>query len=120
MLANQSTRAPGHSPPATLARESGDRRAALYLSTIDEIGQAPALLDCARKARQQGLRVVTLVAEEDGLSVKDRQGGGLGGKRLRALVSGLGSGQFDVIVAHTGDAVISIEIAAEAKNVGAF
>lgn len=106
MLTHHST-GTGWKDPAIAAPESaGDRRAALYLPFADEGGkQLPAL---ARQARQEGLRVVTVVAEEERASARELQGSGLGGRRLRALVGRLGDGQFDVIVAHIGDAMITI------------
>ena len=87
-----------------------DRRAALYLSSLGSLNnQSFALIDCAREAQQQRLRVVTVVAEEeDRLFAGEPPRTGLDGKRLRALVGRLGDGQFDVIVAHIGDGMITI------------
>ena len=100
----------GWKDPGVAASESaGDRRAALYLCSIDDSRKhSPALIDCAREAREQGLRVVTVVAEEELASCPEPQTPGLGGNRLRDLVERLGDGQFEVIVAHTGDAMITI------------
>ena len=118
MHTHQPTDVRGYGPPPAFSQPPDDRRAALYLPSIsDGDMHAPALLDCARQARQQGLRVVTLVAEEDGEAVRVGQRSSLGGSRLCALVESLNAGQFDVIVAHTGDAVINIEMATEARNV---
>lgn len=109
MITHHSNGAGLHDPGVAVPGAPGDRRAALYLSSIDDgQKQSPALLDCARQARKQGLRVVTVVAEEDRASFGEQPRTGVGGERLRALVGRLGDGQFDVIVAHTGDAVITI------------
>jgi hypothetical protein len=98
----------GKVPGVAAPGNSGVRRAALYLSSVDDGRKhSPALIDCARQAREQGLRVVTVVAEGRASALRLR-GAGLGGKRLQALVERLGDGQFDVIVAPTGDAMITI------------
>lgn len=86
----------------------GTRRAALYLSEINGAGSgSAALIDCARQAQLMGLRVVTVVAEDHEVLRRVRNDG-LGGKRLRSLVEYLKTGQFDVIVAHTGGSMITI------------
>lgn len=110
----------GQDPGVTSPETSGGRRAALYLSSASDAGkQSTALLDCAWQARQQGMRVVTVVAEEGGDSVGDFRDAGLGGSRLRALVGRLAAGQFEVIVAHTGEAMITIGAPAQVQQGGA-
>lgn len=108
MLTHHST-GTGKDPGVAAPESAGDRRAALYLCSVDDSRKhPPALIDCARQARKQGLRVVTVVAEEELASGPEPQTPGLGGNRLRDLVERLGDGQFEVIVAHTGDAMITI------------
>lgn len=108
MLTHQSIGAGRHDPGVTSPATPCGRRAALYLSSADGTGeQSTALIDCAWQARQEGLRVVTVVAE-DGVKAGHVHDAGLGGSRLRALVGRLAAGQFDVIVAHTGDVMITI------------
>lgn len=65
-------------------------RAALY--TAD----GSTLMTCARHAESAGLRVVTMIDEE-------QPGVGLAGAELDALVDRLGDGEFEVIVADAGD-----------------
>lgn len=108
MLTHHST-GTGKDPGVAAPESAGDRRAALYLCSVDDSQKnLPALIECARQAREQGLRVVTVVAEEERNSALRLPGAGLGGERLRSLVERLGDGQFDVIVAHTGDAMVTI------------
>lgn len=108
MHSHQSIGVGNHDPDMTSPAAPSGRRAALYLSPVgDTDEQSTALIDCSWQARQQGLRVVTVVAEES-VNAGDFHGAGLGGGRLRALLGRLAAGQFDVIVAHTGDAVITI------------
>lgn len=81
-------------------------RAALYTA------EGSALIACARHAERAGLRVVTMVDE-------DQPGVGLAGAGLDALVDRLGEGEFEVIVADAGDGrVVTIAgIAAEVPEV---
>lgn len=65
-------------------------RAALYTA------EGSTLIACARHAERAGLRVVTMVDE-------DQPGVGLAGAGLDALVDRLGDGEFEVIVADAGD-----------------
>ncbi len=119
MLTHHST-GTGKGPIVTAPESAGDRRAALYLCSVDYSRKhPPALIDCARQAREQGLRVVTVVAEEERTSALRLPGAGLGGERLRSLVERLGDGQFDVIVAHTGDAMITIGAPTPVRQSGA-
>lgn len=108
MHSHQSLGVGHHDPGTTSPATSSGRRAALYLSSAGDSGeQSTALIDCSWQARQHGLRVVTVVAEES-VNAGDFHGAGLGGSRLRTLLGRLAAGQFDVIVAHTGDGVITI------------
>ena len=65
-------------------------RAALYTA------EGSTLIACARHAERAGLRVVTMVDE-------DQPGVGLAGAGLDALVDRLSDGEFEVIVADAGD-----------------
>lgn len=92
-----------------LADPPGGRRAALYLSSVrDDAKPSSALIVCARQARRQGLRVVTLVAEDQSVCSGEQPRADLGGERLRNLVCRLEDGHFDIILAHMGDAMITI------------
>jgi hypothetical protein len=83
-------------------------RAALYLSNMEASDtHSSTLIDCARQAQALGLRVVTVVGE-DHMSASDMQAGGLGGERLRSLIDRMGNDQFDVIVAHIGQGIVTI------------
>lgn len=114
MLAHHSTDVGVPGVGGALPGTSGNPRAARYLSSVGE--NSPALTDCARQARQQGLRVVTVAAEKSYKSDGSPPGVGLGGRRLRALVGRLEAGQFDVIVAHMGDAMITIGVTQRADR----
>lgn len=83
------------------------RRAALYLASAGGAQHnSPALINCARHARLQGMRVVTVVSEDQ---LSDGPSAGLGGRRLQTLIRRLGLGQFDVIVAHIGQTMFTID-----------
>lgn len=71
----------------------GHDRAALYAPEAS----AGALAACARYADQTGLRVVTIVDEDIPGSTP------LAGKGLNRLLDRLAAGEFDFIVAHTGE-----------------
>lgn len=120
MLTHHSTGIGWKDRGVAASESAGDRRAALYLCSADDSRKhSPTLIDCARQAREQGLRVVTVVAEEELASGPEPRTPGLGGNRLRDLVQRLGDGQFEVIVAHTGDAMITIGAPTAVRQVGA-
>lgn len=84
----------------------GPDRAALYATQAS----AETLAACARHADQIGLRVVTIV-DEDAPGATP-----LAGQGLNRLIGRLAAGEFELIVAHTGEGRL---VTLQAGNVGA-